>query len=58
LSDSLGEQQDFGFHFIADFSGEIVGGFLGLGENDELAALEQFRPFQDDAETIPTWDRG
>ena len=35
-----GEEQDFGFNFVADFRSEIVGGFLGLGEDDELAGFE------------------
>ena len=47
------EEQGFGFDFVADFSGQIVGGFLRFGEDDELAALEQRRLLQDVPERFP-----
>ena len=47
------KSRDFGFDFGADFRGQIVGGFLGLGEDDELADFEQGSFFQDVPERFP-----
>ena len=32
-----GEEQGLELYFVADFSGEVIGGFLRLAENDDLA---------------------
>ena len=48
-----GKEEGLGFDFGADFSGEVVGGFLGLAENDDLAVFELRRRFEDGPEGFP-----
>ena len=52
------KEQGFAFDFVADFRGKIVGGFLGLGEDDGLAGFEQRSLFQDGPEGLPLWVAG